>query len=190
MTLHAYLVDFDGTLADTREANYLAYARSLEEVGVVLSREEFLRQTHGKNWRQFLPVILKEHGSDHDPAKIAARKSELYKGTACDVRFNDALVSILQGRDSSIRTALVTSASTSNVEVAMSGRHDIKSLFEVTVTGDDVTRHKPDPQGFEIAASRLGVKACHCIVFEDSDVGVEAGLAFGAQVLRVSMGER
>lgn len=187
MTLLAYLVDFDGTLADTQEANYLAYARSLEEIGIAIDREQFFKQAFGRNWRQFLPLMLKEHGSDHDPAKIAARKTELYKTTAGDVRFNEALVSILRNRDSAIKIALVTSASAANVEAALARRADIKNLFETTVTGDDVTRHKPDPQGFSLAASRLGVRACDCIVFEDSDIGVEAGLAFGAEVLRVSM---
>jgi beta-phosphoglucomutase len=186
----AYLVDFDGTLADTGEANYLAYSQALQEIQIVISREQFFRLAFGRNWRQFLPVLLKNHGSDHDPAKIAARKTELYRSEVKNIRFNEALVSVLQNRDCHTRVALVTSASAANIKAALAGRNDVKNLFEVTITGDDVTYHKPNPQGFSLAASQLGVQPCNCIVFEDSEIGVQAGLAFGAQVLRVSMKEK
>lgn len=184
--IQAYLVDFDGTLADTSAANYLAYANALKEIGVALGREQFDKLAFGRNWRQFLPLILREHGSSANPAAVAARKVELYREAVGSVSFNEALILLLENRDSALKTALVTSASSENVRSVLSARHKLGSLFDVIVTGDDVTRHKPDPQGYVIAAELLGVSAENCIVFEDSDIGIMAGQAFGSHVLRVS----
>ena len=183
--VHAYLVDFDGTLADTGDANYLAYASALQEVGIYYSREQFDKEAFGRNWRQFLPVVLKEYGSAADPAAIAARKVELYRDTARHVSFNEALIFLLHNKNTNIKTALVTSASLANVMAAFAGREELRQMFDVFVTGDDVTRHKPDPQSYWIAAERLGVSPKNCIVFEDSDIGIMAGRAFGAHVLQI-----
>jgi beta-phosphoglucomutase len=184
-TTRAYLVDFDGTLADTGNANYLAYASALEEVGIHYSREQFDKEAFGRNWRQFLPKILADYDCPANPAAIAARKVELYRNTAGKVSFNEALILLLNNRCASIKTALVTSASSANVMAAFAGREELRHMFDAIVTGDDVTRHKPDPQGYRIAAERLGVLPENCIVFEDSEIGVTAGRAFGAHVLQI-----
>lgn len=55
----------------------------------------------------------------------------------------------------------------------------------VFVTAEDVSAGKPDPQGYELAASRLGVAPDDCIVLEDSPPGVAAGKAAGMRVLAV-----
>jgi sugar-phosphatase len=55
----------------------------------------------------------------------------------------------------------------------------------VLVTAEDVTRGKPDPQGYLRAAASLGKDIRHCLVVEDAPAGVEAGLASGAHVLAV-----
>ena len=183
--VHAYLVDFDGTLADTSEANYVAYASALEEVGIPLGREQFEKIAFGKNCRQFLPTILNDHGSSAHPAAVASRKAELYRTSTDKICFNEALIFLLKNKSAGTKAALVTSASSENVRAVLSGRRELEDLFNVIVTGDDVTRHKPDPQAYMIAAQLLGVSPEHCLVFEDSEIGIKAGLAFGAHVLQV-----
>jgi HAD superfamily hydrolase (TIGR01509 family) len=69
----------------------------------------------------------------------------------------------------------------------MAQRPDIGASFDLVITGDDVQKHKPDPEAYRLAATRLGLTPEQCLVFEDSDIGMAAGLAFGAQVLRISM---
>jgi sugar-phosphatase len=58
----------------------------------------------------------------------------------------------------------------------------------VRVTAEDVSRSKPDPEGFLRAAELLGVEPADCIVFEDSETGIAAALAAGMTVIGV--GER
>lgn len=54
------------------------------------------------------------------------------------------------------------------------------------ITGEDVSVGKPDPQGYRMAAERLGVRAEDCLVFEDAPAGILAGLAAGADVVVVT----
>lgn len=183
--VHAYLIDLDGTLADTSNANYLAYSGALQEVGISLNREQFDNESFGKNWRQFLPGILSEHRCTADPFAIASRKKEFYKAAVGSICFNEALVCLLENKSTNVKAGLVTSASSANVHTVFSGRQELRKLFDAVVTGDDVTRHKPDPEGYFIAARRLGVSAENCLVFEDSELGVRAGQAFGAPVLKI-----
>lgn len=181
----AFLFDLDGTLVDTAGANYAAYARALREVGVDVDRATFDAVAHGRKWRDFLPTILERAGSRADPARIAARKVVLYPEHMGDTRVNAALVALLRTlRGTSLRTALVTTASSANVQLVL-GAHELHDLFDVVVTGDDVTAHKPDPGAYRLAAARLAIPAEACVAFEDSDAGVASARAAGVPVVRV-----
>ncbi len=183
----ALLVDFDGTLADTRIANYSAYAAALQEVGVAVSRERFDAVAFGKNWREFLPLLMQEAGVSANPADVAQRKATMYREAASAILFNDALVRLLAASAPEVKLALVTSASRTNLMSALSTRPDVLALFDLIITGDDVEKHKPHPECYFKAAQTLGVAPGDCVVIEDSDVGVAAGQAFGAQVLRITL---
>jgi len=184
----AFLVDLDGTLADTAEANFLAYSLALAECGVAVDRATFEREAIGRNWRQFLPAMMVRANGEATAACVAQRKTELYREATAHTRFNDSLVMLLQQlRRSGAQLALVTTASAANVAAVLAGRPDIAALFDLAVTGDDVSRHKPDPEAYCLAAQRLGLEPHECLVIEDSDIGLAAARSFGATVLRVSM---
>ena len=181
----AILVDLDGTLVDTALANYEAYAQSLAEVGVAITRERFDREVAGRNWKQFLPEMLARAGVQAEPRAVAARKTAIYAERLDRVIPNHALIALLrQLRATECLAALVTSASAANARAVL--RHlDLAGLFDTIVTGDDVANHKPAPDSYQLAAERLGVAPAQCVVIEDSDIGVASAHAFGAPVLRV-----
>jgi sugar-phosphatase len=56
----------------------------------------------------------------------------------------------------------------------------------ILVTGEDVQRGKPDPEGFLLAARRLDVRPEQCVVIEDAPAGIEAALAAGMRVIAVA----
>lgn len=187
-TIKAFLVDLDGTLVDTAEANFCAYSQALAECGVAVDRATFNREALGRNWRQFLPAMLTRGRSGAAAGQVARRKTELYRETLGHARFNDGLVMLLQQlRRCGVQLALVTTASSANVASVLAARPDIADLFNLTVTGDDVSHHKPDPEAYCLAARRLGLQPHECLVIEDSDIGLAAARAFGATVLRVTM---
>ena len=58
-------------------------------------------------------------------------------------------------------------------------------LFELILCQEDVVKKKPDPEGFQKAIDYFGVRPEDTIIFEDSDVGIEAAMASGAKVMKV-----
>ena len=181
--LKALLVDLDGTLVDTAEANFAAYRAALQAHGVTLTREWWDANGFGRNWREFLPALL-DGNSNVRSAEIAARKAELYPNYVAATLVNEPLVRLIRLLKPSLRLALVTSASRSAAALLLEV-HDLRSLFDEVVTGDDVTAHKPAPHAFALAAERLGVRPDECMIIEDSEAGIAAAAAFGAPCLVV-----
>lgn len=180
----ALLVDLDGTLVDTRSANYLAYADALAAHGVAVDRERWDEMAEGRNWRQFLPELLRA-APEAEPEQVAAHKARLYPAKLAHSHVNHALVKLIGGGREVWRTALVTTASAANAGAVLR-HHELEGLFDLLVTGDDVERHKPSPDAYRLAAERLGVAPADCLAFEDSDIGMAAAAACGICCLKVS----
>lgn len=184
----ALLVDFDGTLVDSEHANAAAYATALAECGVPADAGAIVSHIAGRAWRDFLPELL-AGAAGVDPAEVARRKRALYPSLYGLIRPNEALAGLIRAsRKGGLSTALVTTASADSTR-AMLARFGFDLLFDTAVFGDDVARAKPDPEGYALAARRLGVTAAECMVIEDSETGMAAARAFGGHVLRWT-GER
>ena len=82
------------------------------------------------------------------------------------------------------KIALVTTASRKNTYQLLEYTEKT-ALFDLILTAEDVKKHKPDPEGFLKAINFFGAKEEDCIIFEDSDVGVEAALKTKASVVRI-----
>lgn len=182
--IRALLIDLDGTLVETSAINFASYAAALAEVGVNVERDHFDAVAQGRNWRQFLPTLLA--GTSVEPASIARRKTEIYGGMVGRIAVNTPLVRLIESSRPTFKTALVTTASKANAG-AILARHELQGLFDVVVNGDDVTRHKPDPEAYVLAARQLHVEPEACLVFEDSEIGIEAARRFGASVIRIQI---
>ncbi|WP_147263080.1 HAD family phosphatase [Geodermatophilus sp. TF02-6] len=181
-SLRALLFDLDGTLVDTREANYLAYRDAFAQSGHELTPERFAT-TWGRDSRDFIPDLL----PGIDPLgvdTIRAAKSRLYADQLHRTTANAALVAFLRLVAPTHRTALVSTAKSGNGRQILDA-HGLTPLFDVVVWGDDVTRSKPDPEGYLRALHLLGVDAAAGLAFEDSETGRLAALAAGLTVLEV-----
>ena len=80
--------------------------------------------------------------------------------------------------------AIVTSAPRLNVEAILTAI-DLTAIVDAIVCAEDVTRGKPDPQPFELAAARLGVPPDRCIVIEDAPAGLEGARRAGMKSIGV-----
>ena len=185
LPLRALLFDLDGTLADTASANVAAYAAALAEAGIDVDPAQLARESHGRNWRQFLPGFIAASGRDANAEAIANRKKALYAQQVAGIALNRALLRLIGAARPALRTALVTTASRANVDALLEA-HALRESFDVIVTGDDVARHKPDAEAYLLAARRLGIDATQCLAFEDSDIGEQSARAAGISVVRVS----
>jgi beta-phosphoglucomutase-like phosphatase (HAD superfamily) len=178
----ALLFDLDGTLVDTREANYLAYRAAFAESGHELTREQF-ETTWGRDSRDFIPDLL-PGAPTAAVDTIRAAKSRLYTDQLHRTSANQALVGFLRLVAPTHPTALVSTAKSANGRQILDA-HELTPLFDVVVWGDEVTRSKPDPEGYLRALDLLGADASSSLAFEDSETGRKAALAAGLRVLEV-----
>ena len=177
------MVDLDGTLVFTLEANALAYARALAEYGFTLTREDYAARCDGRAYRDFLPEIM---GADSPYIEaVHDRKIALYGECLTAAEPNGPLLDILRGLKESWILALVTTASRRNVENVLA-RFGLTELFDVIVTQEDVRRAKPDPACYNDLIERLGVRREDGAVMEGKESALRRLLGQALRFLGLS----
>jgi beta-phosphoglucomutase len=176
----AAIFDMDGVLVDTYHAHYRSWLEMAEAEGLHFSEAEFA-STFGRTSRE---VIAHFWGTNRDdPQAIAAldtRKEAAFRRIILSdfPAMPGALDLLGTLHAAGFRLAVGSSAPPANVDLVLD-KLGGRSLFGAIVTGSDVTRGKPDPQVFRLAAARLGVPPAHCAVIEDAPAGVAAANAAG-----------
>jgi HAD superfamily hydrolase (TIGR01509 family) len=179
------LLDFDGTLADTRRANGLAYIQALKEVGIDISFDEYAAKYFGMRCREF----LRDVGIEDDSAarQLRQRKVEIYPNYFSSVTLNEPLWAWCQMmRDMGAKVWIVSTGHIDNITNVM--RHlNITDGIDGIISGDDVTLPKPHPECFLSAMERVGVTPRETIIFEDSAMGLEAAKRSGAAYVKITL---
>ena len=176
------LFDLDGTLYDTGEVNYYAYKDALKSFGIALDKRFFVEECNGKHYTEFLPLVISDltlMGEIHERKKNADAEN---LGKA---RKNKHLFEIIDTLKEKYHIALVTTASRKNtMDILSFFGHE--NLFEYIVTQEDIVKTKPDPEGFILAMEYFDTIPENTIIFEDSDVGIQAAKSAGATVMAVT----
>lgn len=183
MQLKLLLVDFDGTLADTRKANAQAYVAALKEVGYQITKEEYLKQHFGVRCPDFLRSI-----GFSDPEvidRIRRRKIELYPSFFESVRLNEGLWAFCcHFRRQGGKIWVVSTGQADNLRNAM--RYlKLENEVDGVLSANDVEHHKPHPDAFLKAMKIEGCRPEETLIFEDSAVGIEAARRSGANYMVV-----
>jgi beta-phosphoglucomutase len=154
--------------------------------GVSITEAQFLA-TFGQRNDAFLTEWL---GHDAGPARLKAvgeAKESCYRRLVEEgglAPLPGAAEWVQRLHDEGWPQAIASSAPRLNVEVMLRAL-GLEGFFDVTVSGEDVTKGKPDPEVFLVAAARVGVPPAHCIVVEDAAAGVEAARRAGMQSIGV-----
>lgn len=177
------IFDLDGTLFDTVPVNYLAYRDALRPEGFDLDRDYFAAYCNGNYYRDFIPKIT---GSSDEALlqRVHRRKKEAYARYLDQASPNRHLFQLARLAADQYHLALVTTASRDNTRLLLDA-FDAGELFDLILTQEDVTRKKPDPQGFLMAMAHFGAGPADTVIFEDSQTGLEAARRTGASVLSV-----
>lgn len=170
----AVLFDIDGTLVDSTgsvERSWRTWARLYGFDG-----DTILETSHGRRSRDVVGDLLP--GEEVRPAvdALLAIAEEDLDGVIALPGAEEALAPIPEGRRAAVtsgeRRMMLARMHAAGVQVP-----------EVFISAEDVEAGKPDPEGYRLAARRLGADPARCLVVEDAPAGIEAGLAAGARVL-------
>lgn len=180
------IFDHDGVLVDTLKLHQDSWVEMGRETGLPITAEIVLK-TFGMTNATILRGLLGESLSDAEIRAYSDRKEAKYRDLArgrielmAGVRpFLDAMTAagaLLAIGSSGVRANLELTVA----ECGLNGR------FAAIVAGEDVTRGKPDPRVFLLAAERAGVAPAESIVFEDAPVGILAAKAAGMLAVGVT----
>lgn len=176
--MKAVLVDLDGTLFDTKEVNYMAYKKALEPYGYGLEYGYYCSYCNGRYYMDFLPQISTSDKTILE--KVHSEKKVLYKKYLEFARLNKHLVELLDILHKNAKIGIVTTASRESTNDILK-QFKLENYFDIILTQEDVSARKPHPDGYIKAMNLLHVEPEETIIFEDSDVGIEAAEKSGAQ---------
>ena len=158
-------VDLDGTLLDTVPANAASYRAALEELGFTVTDEYYAERCNGGHYTRFLPPLMGGAPSTADVERVHDRKKALYSDFLDAVRPNTALMEILKTmRAAGHDLACVTTGSKQNATEVLE-HFGVREWFGLIVTGEDVEKQKPDPEGYCRAMEHFRVTPADTMIF-------------------------
>ncbi|MFD9487153.1 HAD-IA family hydrolase [Streptomyces sp. NPDC059991] len=179
LTARALLLDMDGTIVNSDAVVERCWRRWAVEHG--LDPEEALKVVHGRQGYATMAVLLPDRPMEQNLADNRVMLAEETADTdgVVPVPGAPAFMASLAG----LPHALVTSANEPLAQARMNAAE--LPMPAVRVTAERVGASKPDPEGFLKGAAELGFAPADCIVFEDSEAGIQAGLAAGMRVIGI-----
>lgn len=180
--IKALIFDLDGTLVDSKKANFLAYQTACRNFGIELTEEKY-NKTFGLSSKKAIAffantcnekLILNIHKTKIGLFDDFLKKIKIIKGTS----------KLLEEARGKYKIALATSASRASANKVLDYL-GIKNYFDIILCSDDVKNTKPAPDMFLKAAKLLKTKKEECLVFEDSDHGIEAAKRAGMEYIKV-----
>lgn len=190
VSLDALLFDFDGLILDTESSEYHSVGLIFSEHGLVLDRSEWQRiigTADHPHWSEMLEQALGRPLEDRDA--VVVRHRERHRVTVAAETVRPGVADLLDAAAAEGVPAAVVSSSSASWVVDHLDRLGLRDRFAGVITRDDLdgdlTRTKPAPDLYLLAAERLAVAPDHCVVLEDSPNGVAAAVAAGMTVVAV-----
>lgn len=168
----ALIFDCDGTLADTLPVHFRAWQAAFDPYGASLPEDWFYDRT-GLTAVEFIRAFNQTFGYTIDEQSVDAERQQHFANLIDQVQAVRAVATIAQANYGKVPMAVASNGQQSVVESTVKAIR-LRSLFETIVTLNDVQFGKPAPDLFLLAAERMGVSPSECIVYEDSDLGLEA----------------
>jgi HAD superfamily hydrolase (TIGR01509 family) len=117
--------------------------------------------------------------------ETAEHKEELYFQLLPQLKGIPEVIELIEAEQGRIPFAVVSGGRRISVTNALDALH-LTARFQTIVSSEDYVNSKPAPDGFLMAAERLGVAPADCLVFEDTDLGINAATAAGMKSVRIA----
>ena len=175
------IFDMDGLMLDTEPIYRSAWRYACSTLGYSLSDELFDRLI-GRSEKDSEAIVVKEFGPDFPVRRFRDIYNERTDATIATtpVPLMDGITEILDFLKVRGLPRVVATSTKRERAMKLLESSGLKGWFDAVVTGDQVTKGKPEPEIFLSAAAAIGVPAARCVVLEDSEPGILAARAAGA----------
>ena len=179
----AYLFDCDGTIANSMPLHYVAWKKALAEWGCEFPERTFYAWG-GLPAAEIVATLAREQGLTMPAEEVAHRKEDLYYEILHELQAVPEVLEQIEQNHGRIPFAVVSGSTRDSVTKSLAAL-GILDKFDTLVCAGDYSRSKPDPEPFLLAAQRLGVAPEDCLVFEDTEMGIEAATAAGMASVKI-----
>jgi len=179
----AIIFDCDGTLVDSMPAHYIAWVQTLADHGLTFDEDRFY-DLGGWPTLKVAQLVIDENELDVAAGELAQIKEARFEANLAKLRRIEPVVEVVERNCGKLPLAVGTGA-IERICREMLKHAGLIDCFEAIVAADHVQNHKPAPDTYLEAARQLGVPPEQCLVYEDTDPGVEAALAAGMKVIDV-----
>ncbi|MBN1456278.1 MAG: HAD family phosphatase [Sedimentisphaerales bacterium] len=194
--LKAVIFDFDGVITDSEPLHYEAINKTITKYDIQIPKEKYWDDYLGYTDIDCFAAISKDYELDLDDDELDQLVDEKFlifeelvrKGTTV---IDGVAVFVKMLKDGNVPLAICSGALAADIELMLDGT-EIKGLFDVIVSADDVEKGKPDPEGYIQTLEKLNEKVCdrilpgECVVIEDSHWGLEAARSAGMKSIAVA----
>lgn len=191
MKQSGFIFDLDGVIVDTAKYHYLAWKKLANSLGFEFTEEQN-EMFKGVSRKRCLEILLQIGGisaSEEQFNTWMVEKNEDYLAYIAHMDASEILPKVTDVLEYlKKRNIPLALGSASKNAVPILEKVQLKSYFDAIIDGNQVTKAKPDPEVFLIAAKQLGVAPQHCVVFEDAVAGIQAANAAG--MVSIGIGEK
>lgn len=173
----AIIFDCDGTLVDSMPVHYVAWHRTMSRYAIGFPEDRFYA-LGGMPSDKIIGMLSAEQGIEVDVHQAAVEKEATFLELIHLLEPIEAVFELARASRGQIPIAVASGGFREIIlrQLKQVGCHD---WFDAIVTAEDTVRHKPHPDVFLEAARRMSVPPANCLVYEDSDLGIEAARAAG-----------
>ena len=179
----AYLFDCDGTIVDSMPLHYVAWQKALAPWNCFFD-EELFYLWGGRPIDVIVGALNEMHSLSMPVDAVVHEKEHLYFEMLPQLKPISEVVEHIDAQHGRIPFAVVSGGRRTSVVRSLTVVN-LLDKFETIVGAGDYANGKPAPDGFLLAAERLGVAPEQCLVFEDTDLGIEAATAAGMASVKV-----
>lgn len=186
MPIKAVLFDHDGTLVDSETTHLALWRKAVEPFGGFITDDEYWHTLLGVPTEQNAADLITLRGLNVSVHELLQAKLNHVEEFIQHSYFPqmDGADTIVRDLADHVRLALVSGSLRMCVDASLRG-HNWTPLFEHVVTGDDVSRNKPDPASYKHALSLMALDAADCVAVEDTQSGVRAAAAAGLRTVAI-----
>jgi len=189
MKIKGVIFDLDGVIVSTDEFHFKAWKVLADREGIHFDRH-INNRLRGVSRRESLEIILEKANrsySENEILEMLDFKNNIYRNSLSELTKYDILINFnelyAKLRQNKIKMAIGSSSKNTKTILTQIGLID---AFDAIADGNDITRSKPDPEVFLLAAERLGLDPKECVVVEDAVAGIEAAKAGGMIAIAIN----